>query len=125
MTRALIASLIVCVVSVAAAAQNSDEAARLQLLEDQVLELKTEIRRLKLVVAEMRTDITKLSAVKRHAGSATQAPEPKSECETRLEEMQVRHDQLRALGFKESHPDVSRLNGSIDKLRAACEAEER
>lgn len=107
----------------AAQAQTSrEDQARIQLLEDQVLELKTELRRLKLVLSELRTDLTKLS--KSASDSSTEEiakdMDPASECQARIESMQIRLDQLLSLGFRESHPDAVNLTKSIEALQARC-----
>lgn len=111
------------ILAVPAQAQTSQEdKARLQLLEDQVLELKTELRRLKLVLSELRTDFTKLSksASVSSAEEAAEERDPASECQDRIESMQIRLDQLLSLGFRESHPDAVNLTKSIQALQARC-----
>jgi len=109
----------------AALAQTSQEdQARIQLLEDQVLELKTELRRLKLVLSELRTDMSKMNrAVANTPGdNDAESSSPASECLSRIENMRVRRDQLLSLGFKETHPDAVNLQNSINALQERCDA---
>lgn len=87
-----------------------------------MLELKTELRRLKLVLSELRTDLTKLSKSASNSSTEenTEDSDPASECQARIESMQIRLDQLLSLGFRESHPDAVNLTKSINALQARC-----
>lgn len=125
MRRFAIVPLLASVLSVAVYADTSQEdLARIQLLEDQVLELKAEMRRLRLLTAELRTQLSQIDRLleNKQISASSSVSEEQSPCAADIQPLAQRLEQLRALGFKDGHPDVRRLAASIEKLRTDCAA---
>lgn len=109
------------------AATDDADKARIQLLEDQVVVLKEEVRRLRLMTSEMQTRLNQVNIVLHdlQTPKVVEAEEEPDECATRIADMTKKRDMLRTWGLKESHPDMVNISNVLKELSENCTSESR
>lgn len=104
---------------------DADDQARIQLLEDQVLQLNAEVRRMRQKLVELQNLMADASRMLKDANIAATtvnpaAANPNPECGPRRADLVRRRDQLREAGFKDSHPDIKNITSIIAKIDQDC-----
>ena len=111
----------------ALAATDEADRARIQLLEDQVVVLKEEVRRLRLMTSEMQTRLNQVNSVLHdlQKPQVVEVKEEPDECTTRIADLTQKKDMMLSMGLKESHPDVVNISNVLRKLSVTCTPEGR
>jgi len=111
----------------ALAATDEADRARIQLLEDQVVVLKEEVRRLRLLTSEMQTRLNQVNSVLHdlQKPQVVEVKEEPDECTTRINDLTQKKDMMLSMGLKESHPDVVNISNVLRKLSVTCTPEGR
>lgn len=107
-----------------AAFAETDEAdkARIQLLEDQVTQLKAEVRRLRLMTSEMQTRLNQVNIILHDLQQPEKAElsDEEADCQQRLADAHKTRDKLISLGYKAGHPDVVNVSALLEQLEKEC-----
>ncbi|WP_286828746.1 MULTISPECIES: hypothetical protein [Kordiimonas] len=129
MLRCVSAFVVASLISIGPAWAATDDAdkARIQLLEDQVIVLKEEVRRLRLMTSEMQTRLNQVNIVLHdlQKPEVVETQEEPDECATRIADLTKKKDMLMSMGLKESHPDIVNISNVLRKLSATCATESR
>lgn len=111
-----------CGTAAIAQTDGSDEA-RIQLLEHQVLQMREDLRRLNIIIADMQSRLNEVGndirALQRGEKAVTVAA--KQECLSRLDGLRKKRDNLKSLGLKDGHPDIANLTGLIASVSKECD----
>jgi len=129
MLRFVFASVLGASLAFSPAVAETDQAdkARIQLLEDQVVVLKEEVRRLRLMTSEMQTRLNQVNIVL-HDLQKPQTVEIQAEpdeCTQRIADMTKKKDMLLSMGLRESHPDIVNITNVLKKMSSECTSESR
>jgi len=129
MLRFVFASVLGAALNFSPAMAETDQAdkARIQLLEDQIVVLKEEVRRMRLMTSEMQTRLNQVNIVL-HDLQKPQTVEVKEEfdeCTKRIADMTNKKDMLLSMGLRESHPDIVNISNVLNKLKNGCHTEGR
>lgn len=113
--------------SSALADTNQADQARIQLLEDQVVVLKEEVRRLRLITSEMQTRLNQVNIVLHdlQKPQTVEVQEEPDECTKRITDLTKKKDMLLSMGLKESHPDIVNISNVLKKISSDCSTESR
>ncbi|MFC4346702.1 hypothetical protein ACFO5Q_02430 [Kordiimonas lipolytica] len=111
----------------ALAATDEADRARIQLLEDQVVVLKEEVRRLRLMTSEMQTRLNQVNIILHdlQKPQVVEVKEEPDECTTRIADLTQKKDMLMSMGLKESHPDIVNISNVLEKLSSECTTKSR
>lgn len=121
--RLSLALIAACLLGTGATAQtDDDDKARIQLLEDQVVQLQEEIRKLGDIIAAMQTRLNQVGndihALQNGETAVTTAAI--QECVARRDDMIKKRDHLKAMGLKDGHPDIVNISGIINQINKEC-----
>ncbi|NVJ99312.1 MAG: hypothetical protein HWE25_14250 [Alphaproteobacteria bacterium] len=121
-----VASLFASIQLPAQAQAEEEDKARIQLLEDQVVQLQAEIRKLGDIIDAMQVRLNQVGndihTLQR--GERISTATAIQECYARRNDLIQKRDMLRSTGLKDGHPDMKNISKLIDALHVECASQE-